>query len=177
MSKNVEEIVKGIKELAGDKMQYLIPAIVKSINDDFTCIVEFEGVKIDVRMTAIVDDDDSKSVIIPSVNSSVMIAFIGNSETDAVIVAYSKIEEISINANQITINNGDNGGLIKIEELKKQIAKNNQILQGIMSVISGTPIPEPGNGSPSALQTLLATAIAGKTVADLTNLENDKIKH
>lgn len=178
MSKKAEEIAKALKDLIGDQSQNLIPVTVKSVEtDNYTCTVEFEGIELsDVRLTAVVDSD-SKSVIAPAVNSDVLIAFVGSSETDAVIVAYSKIEEITINANQITINNGDNGGLIKIEELKTQISKNNQILQSIMSIISGAPIPESGNGAPSAFQSVLSAVIAGKSVANLSNIENTKIKH
>ena len=69
------------------------------------------------------------------------------------------------------------GGLIKVESLKDELAKNNQILQAILTIITGATIPEPGNGSPSALQKALQLALTGKQVGDFSNIASDKVFH
>ena len=69
------------------------------------------------------------------------------------------------------------GGLIKVEELKTQLAKNNQILQILLTIIRGAPVPEPGLGSPSALQAALAIALSTTAVGDFSQIESDKVFH
>ena len=83
--------------------------------------------------------------------------------------------EASIKADAIKINGDSFGGLIKIEELKKELQKNNIILDIILKIC--TPINEAGNGAPSSFQASLMSALAGKQVGDFNNMENDKVKH
>ena len=74
------------------------------------------------------------------------------------------------------INGNDYGGLIKIEELKTQLQKNTAILQGLLGTLK-TPITEPGNGSPSAFQATLITAIGALQAGNFSNIENKKVVH
>lgn len=76
----------------------------------------------------------------------------------------------------IEINGSDYGGLIKIEELKTQLQKNTAILQGLLGTLK-TPITEPGNGSPSAFQATLITAIGTLQAGNFSNIENKKVVH
>ena len=76
----------------------------------------------------------------------------------------------------IEINGSDYGGLIKIEELKTQLQKNTAILQGLLGTLK-TPITEPGNGSPSAFQATLITAIGALQAGVFSNIENKKVVH
>lgn len=68
------------------------------------------------------------------------------------------------------------GGLIKIEELKTQLQKNNEILTALLSAVE-VPVNEPGNGAPSVFQTALKAALTGKAVGDFSGIENEKVKH
>lgn len=76
----------------------------------------------------------------------------------------------------IEINGSDYGGLIKIEELKTQLQKNTAILQGLLGTLK-TPITETGNGSPSAFQATLITAIGTLQAGNFSNIENKKVVH
>ena len=76
----------------------------------------------------------------------------------------------------IEINGSDYGGLIKIEELKTQLQKNTAILQGLLGTLK-IPITEPGNGSPSAFQATLITAIGTLQAGNFSNIENKKVVH
>jgi len=69
------------------------------------------------------------------------------------------------------------GGVIKVEELKTQLEKSNQILQALLTVVRGAPIPEPGNSSPSALQTALSSAFASLGVGNFSGIASDKVFH
>lgn len=89
---------------------------------------------------------------------------------------YNEKVSIILTEDKIKINGDDLGGLIKINELKKELEKNNQILQTILSVCS-IPVNETGNGAPSSFQQALNIALKGKTIADFSNIENDKVLH
>lgn len=71
---------------------------------------------------------------------------------------------------------GEFSGLTKIEGLFEGLKKNVGVLQGITSILGGSSIPEPGNGSPSALQAALAAALVGKSVGDFSKLESTVVK-
>lgn len=84
--------------------------------------------------------------------------------------------KIVLHEDEICLNGDADGGLIKIKELKKELEKNNQILQTILNVCN-SQVPEPGNGTPSAFQQALNIALIGKQTGDFSNIENEKVKH
>lgn len=68
------------------------------------------------------------------------------------------------------------GGLVKADELKAQLDKNNQILQTIKNIAS-VPVNEPGNGSPSAFQAALSAALSTLQTGDFSQIKSDKVLH
>lgn len=91
-----------------------------------------------------------------------------------------KVGDLSfeINANGLLLNGDSEGGLIKINELKTEWKKNKAILDGLLQIIGGSPINEPGNGAPSVLQTTLKGALAGKQTGEFkSSFENKKVMH
>lgn len=108
------------------------------------------------------------------------VSVILNEETIIIKAAECQIEckdNILLKADKINLNGGDLGGLIKIEELKKELEKNNAILKIILNICSGAVINEAGNGSPSTFQTTLKAALAGQQVGNFNNIESDKVFH
>ncbi len=95
---------------------------------------------------------------------------------------------IARKAGEVELNGTGLGGLVKAGELKDQLEKNNKILKALLQTLS-TPVTEPGNGSPSAFQAALKMAVdlaftvpgspgpPAPQVADLSNIENDKVQH
>ncbi|EAY29960.1 hypothetical protein [Microscilla marina] len=85
---------------------------------------------------------------------------------------------LQLTADKLSLNGDSAGGLIKVTELKTEWNKNKAILDGLVQVLSGSPIPEPGNGSPSALQATLKGVVAGKqTGVFKPSFENKKVMH
>lgn len=80
-------------------------------------------------------------------------------------------------ADEIVFRDGNNGGLTNTPELAEGLKKNNEILNAILSVISGAPITEPGNGAASALQVALNTELSGKQTGDFSKIEDKNILH
>lgn len=76
----------------------------------------------------------------------------------------------------VELNGTELGGLIKINELKKELEKTNIFLRTLVSVLQ-VPIPEAGNGAPSAFQTALNGALSSLQLADFSQIENEKVKH
>lgn len=174
------QIRQRIKELAtevGPAATML--AKVVSVNEGAqTCTLKDDDTELeyfDVRLRPVVDGKKSFAFI-PKVNTWALAVRI-EGEDDWMVVAVGEINKCLLSASQVVFNEGTFGGLIKIEELKSELDKVNEILQSLMAVISGTPIPEPGNSAPSALQTSLNAAIAGKTLPTYLDIENTKIKH
>ena len=87
------------------------------------------------------------------------------------------VENNSVQEGEVIINGGNNGGMTITPTLRAELEKNNAILQALLNVINGAPIPEPGQGAPSALQSALSGAVTGRQVGDFSNIENDKVKH
>jgi hypothetical protein len=67
--------------------------------------------------------------------------------------------------------------MVKVQELQRQLNKNNQLLQTLLSTLTGPPIRETGNGRPSTLQTALATALGSAEGGDFGNLASHKVFH
>jgi len=88
-------------------------------------------------------------------------------------------EDININADgEAVINLGSVGEGVEPILLgtitQTEIDKTNNLLQNLITIINGSPIPEPGSGSPSALQTALAAAISGQSLGDFSNIKSEK---
>ena len=156
--------------------------------DNYTCDVESaDGGAIfhDVRLKASVDSDDNGIVTIPEVNSYVLVSTIGNNQDYAYVSIFSKVKSYLIkcsNGVKIEIKddgevhlNGDGlGGLVKVAELKTQLDKNTQLLEAIQNVFSSwTPVPNDGGAALKAV----STSFTSLPVADLSNIENEKVKH
>ena len=116
-------------------------------------------------------------MVVPEVDSYVLVGLIENRKESAFICAFGKVKKIKLITEDIELGGANFGGLTKTPELVTQLNKNNDLLTAMLSIINGAPILEPGNGSPSALQTSLKSALTGKSLGDFSNLENEKVKH
>ncbi len=188
---NIDEIREAIKAIAGKSQQIIIPAKVKNTDKaKYTCTVEFEGIELeDVRLTA-VNNSETKSVIIPAVGSDVLIGFVGGSDTDAVVLAYSQIDEMIINSDKITLGNEQTAEkTLKGESLKNML--NNMIIHlqtmnalllafgnAQATAIANAAVLAPLAPAYAALVSGLTgeTAKLTKMITDLVNSITDKVK-
>ena len=58
--------------------------------------------------------------------------------------------------------------------LQEESNKDNAVLQAIYNILTGAPINEAGNGSPSSLQAALKLAIESLQLGDYSNINSDK---
>lgn len=168
---NIRDIVK---ELAKDNSSELYSRIgtVLSVDSELgTVDVEPIDGAADILGARLSPDLQTMTGIIqiPKVGSLVIVTFL--SPVRAFISLVTEPEEIIING-------GGHKGLIIWDKLKAQLDANSSILQSLISTLTSTPITEPGNGAPSALQAKLSAALAGQSPGSFTeDILNDKIKH
>jgi len=116
---------------------------------------------------------DTGVLFVPGDQSDVLVGFLDKDE--AFILETSKIAKVEIiTSGEIWLNGNSLGGLIKIEELKTQIDKNTKILEKIQTAFNQW-VTVPNDGG-AALKTLSANFVSLQT-ADLSNIENQKVKH
>ncbi len=162
-----------------EKMKALMPAqvLVAEVTavdeQQLSCdvkLIDDETELFDIRLLPAIGESAASIVLIPETGSLVLVGIIANIPSASYMITCQK-------ASKIILRGGSLGGLVKAKELKKQIDKNTNVLQAIINVLTGAPIPEPGNQVPSALQTALKSAVTGKQLADLKDIENKTVTH
>lgn len=185
MTDKQKEIIRKFRELVNIPVQQ-IPGVVIKVNDDDTVdVTPVTGPDLfDVRLKASIDEGEDGIVITPALESSVLVAIIGNDPDTATVVKWSEIDKIrgkigdttfEISTNGVVINGGNNGGLINIQTLIEELAKTNDVVTTIVDSLTGwTPVANDGG---AALKTHFGGAISGKEVGDFSNMEDEKVKH
>jgi hypothetical protein len=126
-----------------------------------------------VLLMAVVDDG---FLAVPAIGASVIVQYTPLNQP--YIAMHGGLDQLLIVVqNGIQFQGGEFGGLTKTLELQTQLNKTNALLQAIITIISGSPIPEPGSNTPSALQQALNAAIAGQELGDYSEIENTTITH
>jgi hypothetical protein len=140
----------------------------------------------EARLTSVVDDQVNYLVTYPKEGSIVLATVINNDPKDVHVLAIGEVESIEMkigsmslfqNAEGHVFNGGGNGGMVITPTLRDELNKTNELVEALVQVINGAPVPEPGNSAPSALQTSLKAAIIGKQLGDYSQIENNKVKH
>jgi hypothetical protein len=142
--------------------------------------------------TGIIDDLDFFDVLLglgsinrkPSLQSKCLIGIVNNNTAAAFLIECEEIEEIEIsdktgfklvlNNGNLTINGDKFGGIVDAIELKKQVDKNTAVLEAIQTAFqSWVTVPNDGGAALKGI----ASSFINLAVADLSNIQNEKIKH
>ena len=148
----------------------LVVAKVKNV-DGQTCTVTIDELElVDVRLRAVVNDEDSGILVTPKVGSFVMITDLSNGDNrDWAVVMYSEVDKVEFNG-------GQNGGLINIKDLVSHINTIEDDLNNLKTAMSSwTPVAQDGGAA-------LKGAISAWTGQSITktkksDIEDDKITH
>lgn len=160
-------------------IQTEVAQVVSVDETNMTCEVSITGKPnlTDVRLKSVIDSVDKGILVKPTIESYVLVSLINNKKGNAFVSGFTEVDSIRLITDSIELSGDSFGGLIKIEELKKELNKNNQILISLLSVINGAPIPTAPVTSPSSLQLAFKGVLVGKQIADFSNIENNKVKH
>lgn len=142
--------------------------------------------------TGLVDNLDYQDIILgngfefkrPVVGASCLLGIIQNNAAMTYLIDANEIDEfliidktgfkLHLKEGKLSLNGEQFGGLVNAKELKIQIDKNSQAIKAIQQILNSW-IPAPNDGG-AALKSLVSS-FTGLQTADLTNIENEKIKH
>jgi hypothetical protein len=169
MSKE-KEIRELIKKIAGKTGVLFFRASVVKI-DGQECTVEIAGLQIDkVKLCVFNNDEASNYIITPEVNSVVLVADLSQGELrDLAVISCQRASKITYSAD-VVINEGNNGGLVKITELTDKINKLVDAFNNHTHTVSTT-------GTAAAQTGTAAVIITKASRLNKSDYENEKIKH
>ena len=166
MGDKSKEIRRAIRAICGIDNQGLIFFNAKIVSvDSETCTVERNGLQFeDVRLAAVIDGNTKNLLIKPKANSMVLIADLSEGlMRDLAVIGWSEVDTI-------TINGGDLGGLVKIQELTNKI---NALVQAF-----NTHTHTVATTGTATAQTGTAAATTGQASQfNKSDYEDEKIKH
>ena len=169
MSGEAESIKKSLIQILGldGIYQDVIPCKVVSVEDNLCQCTTLAGEKeiVDVRISSEVDA--TNLLVIPSVDSAVMVGMID--DVNGVVVMYGKLDSIALRGAQF-------GGLVEVVGLVNKINALENLVNNILNTLKSTTIPLAPSGTyPFAPLYALLTDIAPITVRG--DIENTNVTH
>lgn len=164
-----QEIRKRLKEFIGENKPTVL-AKVKSVNKaECTCILDDDGTEyLDVRLRPVTGKNNG-IVLYPKSGAFAFAVQIEESE-EWMVLSATKYDSIEITIENLIINGGDFGGLIKINELTNK-------LNNLVNAFNSHTHQVSTTGT-AAAQTGTAAAIIQKANSfSASDYENSKIKH
>jgi hypothetical protein len=172
-------IARSIKEAAmrGERIYNLI-CTVDSVDEAGRCVdctpVDGSAPLVEVRLQSAIKGDGGL-LIIPKKGSEILVGFLDRN--NAAVLLCSEIEKITLEAEaSITINGGENGGLVKVAKLTDRLNVIEKEINDLKTVFLGwTPVAQDGG---AALKTAVGTW-AGEQMqtTQKEDIENDKVTH
>lgn len=142
----LSEIRKSIKGMASGNGGLFTAKVLSA--DGETCCVDIDGLVVsDVQLRAVVNGEESGILITPKTGSYVTVADLSGDMTRIVVVGFSEVEKIEVNADdKIIFNGGQNKGLVKVEKMVNWMQKVYNDLQTLTVLLSSSTVV--GNGAP-----------------------------
>lgn len=172
------EIARAIKAITGGNGgTALFTAEVKSVEGE-TCTVLVGELEVpDVLLTPADEGADGKLLITPKEGSQVTVADLSGGELrHLAVVHWGEVEKISLTADSIELNGGDNGGLVKIEALTDKINNIEKDINKLKQAFT-TWVPVPQDGGASLKSGVASWAAQQLVQTQVSDLEDDKITH
>lgn len=172
------EIARAIKAMTGGNGgTALFTAEVKSVEGE-TCTVLVGELEVpDVLLTPADEGADGKLLITPKEGSQVTVADLSGGELrHLAVVHWGEVEKISLTADSIELNGGDNGGLVKIEALTDKINNIEKDINKLKQAFT-TWVPVPQDGGASLKSGVASWAAQQLVQTQVSDLEDDKITH
>lgn len=172
------EIARVIKAITGGNGgTALFTAEVKSVEGE-TCTVLVGELEVpDVLLTPADEGADGKLLITPKEGSQVTVADLSGGELrHLAVVHWGEVEKISLTADSIELNGGDNGGLVKIEALTDKINNIEKDINKLKQAFT-TWVPVPQDGGASLKSGVASWAAQQLVQTQVSDLEDDKITH
>lgn len=176
------QIAQTIRDIAGVQTggATIFPAVVKQV-DGAVCTVTVGDLDIsDVRLRAVINNDQDQILRIPKANSQVLVADMSGGEfRELVVIEQSQTEKIDLTIGQttlviedgkITINGGNLNGLVKIQELTDKL---NELVNAFNNHIHTTT----ATVGPSATVGTLTPPVSPANTFVKSDYEDTTVKH
>jgi len=196
------DFIKHIRQLIRSQLkdQTIIGKVISVDPDAGTCDVSPVNGSADllgVLLRAVVNSETTGLVILPKVDSDVLVSIIHNNDAQSFISQFSEFEEIlieqkvdgetvfkwqlnsdgelSVDSEKITFNGGDNGGIVNIGALTTEVAKNSAFLAALKASFDSWIVAPTDGGA--ALKLIIVPALSGQVTADLSGITDNNILH
>ena len=171
---NATKIRESIRSIAGKNDVIFPVAKVVSVEGE-TCTVSYQGLEFsDVRIASVVNSNAKNMLIKPKKDSYVLLCDLSNGKLrDLAVLSFSEIDTI-------TINGGNLGGLIKIQELTDKLNKFiNEVNSLVSTFNSHTHTTNATVGATVVVGTIYSPATPASNVSSFnkSDYEDEKIKH
>ena len=112
---NEERLIRNLRQAVGPEPLTVCQGIVVSVEDDDTCTVRFGNSDVaGVRLRASEASNDAKMLIVPRVDTAVIVGSLSGDLSQLVVLSVDAIDHIEINGGKL-------GGLINIEQITDKI--------------------------------------------------------
>lgn len=180
MSKTGDLVFEIINIWAKEQELYSKQGTVKSVDlSERTCVVTpTDGGSdiLDVYLEADSGDSTNKGFfVVPAVESLVIVTF--TSKEESFISAWTEIDTVIAIQGEWTFNDGENGGLTKLQELTDRLNDLEDLFTQLKTDFSGwTPVSNDGG---AALKAVLSAGYLTQTVpnSQVSDFENELVKH
>lgn len=183
LKKEPKNIMEAIQAIVAPmiKVQSFVGKVTSVDKDTDTCEVvpQEGGAERECRLTSVTNTGDgSKWVLYPKVGSFVTVSILNNLKEYCFVSQFFELDEVVINCNKITFNGGENGGLIKIDELVSRMNSIENALSALRNQYnSHTHLYSPGPSAQVPSATPIPVNQSGIGSTSKSALENPKIKH
>ncbi len=163
------ELRELLAKIGGGKATNLYQGVVTALSD-ITCEVSIDGLSIpDVRLRASTEVDGAQIIVRPAVGSVVIVGSLTGDLDHLVVLSMDRAEEVIINGGKL-------GGLIKVQELTKKLNTIESEVNDLKQLFASW-VPVKGDGG-AVLRGLLGSW-AGKrlTLSRREDYEDTKVKH
>lgn len=163
------ELREHLANIGGGKATNLYQGVVTALSD-ITCEVSIDGLSIpDVRLRASTEVDGAQIIVRPAVGSVVIVGSLTGDLDHLVVLSMDRAEEVIINGGKL-------GGLIKVQELTQKLNALESEVNNLKQLFASW-VPVKGDGG-AVLRGLLGSW-AGKrlTLSRREDYEDTKVKH
>lgn len=166
MGNKAKEIREAIRKICGrdDGGFLFFNATVKSVETD-SCTITYDDIDIpDVRLNASINGNANNILIKPKTGSTVLIADLSEGLLrDLAVIGWSEVDSITINGGQL-------GGLVKIQELTNK-------LNSLVTTFNSHTHPVATTGTATSQTGTAAATAAQASQFSKGDYEDTKIKH
>ncbi|MFA9212474.1 MAG: hypothetical protein ACEQSR_01320 [Candidatus Methylacidiphilales bacterium] len=111
----------------------------------------------------------------PVINNLCLIGIIENKETETFLIEATEVDKYYLNAVEIVFNDGENGGVVKVNPLKTELEKLNSNMEILIEATKA--IATVANALTPGTSVAFETAVGFMESQDLSDLENEEVKH